>query len=298
MSIDDARRWFAEDLRVATGLRSSAVINAFAHVPREQFIGPSPWRVGMRIPEMGRDTAGYQTFDDDPCVLYHDVVAALDEEHEINNGQPSLWARSFDELAIKSGARILHLGCGTGYYTAVLAEIPSPNGSVVAIEIDDKLAGRARAALSAWPQVSIVCGDGAAAIRETYDTIVVSAGASHPLDVWLNALAPHGRLLFPLTFETPHSHRGTGAMLLITHEGKGSFAARFVMMVSFVHFRGGRDPEASDSLLDAFRKRNRETVKVRSLRREEHAQDDTCWLHGRNFCLSYREPAYASTGSA
>ncbi|HWE07013.1 MAG TPA: hypothetical protein VG274_09910, partial [Rhizomicrobium sp.] len=73
---------------------------------------------------MGAGPFTYQTFeDDDPRVLYHDVVVALDEDNEINNGQPSLWARVFDELNTQPGERILHIGCGSGYYSAILAEI-------------------------------------------------------------------------------------------------------------------------------------------------------------------------------
>jgi hypothetical protein len=108
------RRWFAEELRHVAHVRSRAVVDAFATVPRERFVGPGPWRVRspMRM-------AHYWTTDDaDPRHVYHDVLIALDKTRGLNNGQPSLWAALFDDLDIASGERVLHLGCGIGYFTA------------------------------------------------------------------------------------------------------------------------------------------------------------------------------------
>ena len=55
-----------------------------------------------------------------------DVLIALDEKRQINNGQPSLWAFLLDQLDVAAGEQALHLGCGTGYYTAVVAELVAP----------------------------------------------------------------------------------------------------------------------------------------------------------------------------
>ncbi|HEY3776496.1 MAG TPA: methyltransferase domain-containing protein [Rhizomicrobium sp.] len=287
-TLEEARRWFAEDLRIAAGIDTHPVIDAFARVPRETFIGPPPWRVGTRV--HGAELLGYQTFAGDPRVLYHDVVVALDEEQEINNGQPSLWAKMLAAIDPRPGERILHLGCGTGYYSAILAEIVGEAGSVDAVEIDDALAGRARTALSAWPNVSVVLGDGSEVPQNFYDGIIVSAGLTHPLDCWLESLAPGGRLLFPLTMDGPQSRSGHGGMLLVSRAATHAFAARFLGPAGFIHFRGGRDPDANQKVVEAFRNRFRQMTNVRSLRRDEHAQDETCWLHGRRFCLSCREP--------
>lgn len=288
MTIEDARSWFAEDLRVSAGIKSAEVIAAFARVPREKFIGPPPWRVGMRAPDLTTGRFAYQTFDGDPSVLYHDVVVALDSDREINNGEPGLWARMFDALDLRSGERVLHLGCGTGYYTAVMAEIVGMDGTVMAVEIDETLAGRAREALSDRIGVSVTTGDGLNVEPDAYDAIVVSAGATHPLEAWLNGLGPGSRLLFPITMETSPSNRGMGAMLLITQVVNGAFAARFLGPAAFIHFRGGRDAAANEKLLDAFRRRFKQMSEVRSLRRDAHEPDDSCWLHGESFCLSSR----------
>ena len=289
MTVEDARNWFAEDLRVTAGIKSAEVIAAFAREPREKYIGSPPWRVGMRAPDLGTGRLAYQIFDGDPSVLYHDVVVALEADQQINNGEPGLWARMFDELGIRSGERVLHLGCGTGYYTAIMANLAGPNGTVTAIEIDELLVRRARDALSGRAGVSVTAGDGLNIDPDAYDAIVVSAGVTHPLEAWLGGLKPGGRLLFPLTVEPAPSRSGTGAMLMISRVAGRTFAARFLRPAAFIHFRGGRNAEANEKLLDAVRRRFGRMSEVRSLRKDSHEQDDSCWLHGNGFCLSYQE---------
>ena len=78
--------------------------------------------------------------DANPRHVYHDALIALAETRGINNGQPSLWARLFDELNLCPGAAVVHVGAGAGYYSAILAEIVGPTGRVTAIEIDPQLA--------------------------------------------------------------------------------------------------------------------------------------------------------------
>ena len=109
-SIAEARHQYAEELRFTAKLRSRAVIEAFATVPRERFLGPGPWRVlsPMALGEY------WTTEDADPRHLYHDVLIAIDEERRLNNGQPSLWARMYDSLGLTSGAHVVHVGAGTG----------------------------------------------------------------------------------------------------------------------------------------------------------------------------------------
>jgi protein-L-isoaspartate(D-aspartate) O-methyltransferase len=148
-TIEAARRFYAEELRFLTHMSSPALFTAFARVPRERFVGPGPWRtLGLK---------GYWTTGNtDPRHVYHNALISLDEVKGINNGQPSLWALCFDQLGVRTGDHVLHLGCGTGYYTAILAELVGPEGRIVAIDIDEGMANRAREALGPWPQVSVV----------------------------------------------------------------------------------------------------------------------------------------------
>ena len=134
--IEEARHRYAEELRLTARLGSHAVIDAFATVPRERFFGPGPWRLlsPMALGEY------WTTEDGDPRHLYHDVLIAIDEQRRLNNGQPSLWARMYEDLDLSNGAQVMHVGAGTGYFSAILAEIVGRAGRVTAIEIDAALA--------------------------------------------------------------------------------------------------------------------------------------------------------------
>jgi protein-L-isoaspartate(D-aspartate) O-methyltransferase len=274
-SIESARRCFAEELCRVNRISSPAICAAFATVPRERFAGPGPW-----IVQSGGSSCSIE--DSDPRRLYRDALIVLDEAKRLNNGQPSLWAIHLDLLRVRPGDHVLHLGCGTGYYTAVLAELTGPQGKVIAVEIDEGLAARARVALEPWPQVSVIQADGSRGPFDPADIIVVSAGATHPLPAWLAALKPEARLLFPLT-----PIREPGPMACLIRKSADLFAARLYGMVFFVDFTGARDPEASSALTQALKRD--EGASVRSLRCDPHQKDDSCWLHGNGWCFSRRE---------
>ena len=276
--IETRRRFYAEELRFTTRMRSPRVEAAFAAVPREKFVGDGPWRLKSLW-----NMADYWTTDDaDPKHVYHDVLIALDEKLGLNNGQPSLWAFLFDRLGVAAGDQVLHLGSGTGYYTAILAELAGAEGRVTAFEIEPSMVERARMALAPWPQVVLIHGDGANGPFSPVDVIVASAGATHPLPAWIEALKPGGRLLFPMTVT-----RGPGGMLLVTRRDGDEFSAQFLCAAAFYEFSGARDPDVSSRLAQALM--GDRGAGVKSLRRDPHAEEEACWLHGDGWCLSRRE---------
>jgi protein-L-isoaspartate(D-aspartate) O-methyltransferase len=277
-AVREARRWFAEELRFVARVSAEELVEAFATVPRERFVGPPPLRILSPW-----DMRSYWTSPDaSPAAVYHDVLVAYDEARWLNNGQPSLWAFLLDKVKVGRGERVLHLGCGMGYYTAILAELAGPEGAVLALEIDAPLAGTARDALTRWPQVRLENGDGSAGVFANFDVIVASAGATHPLPSWLRGLNPGGRLLFPMTV----AGRG-GGMLLVTRRTADRFDARFLCPVSFYEFEGARDAAVSDRLKQAFDRDH--GAGVQSIRADPHAEEESCWLHGEGWCLSRLE---------
>ena len=109
--------------------------DAFAGTPRERFVGPGPWKVFVGGHHVEAPT-------DDPAFLYQDVVVAPVLERGINNGQPVLHAINLAALDVKQGETVLHIGAGTGYYTAVLARFTGPTGAVGGVQIEQDLAAK------------------------------------------------------------------------------------------------------------------------------------------------------------
>jgi protein-L-isoaspartate(D-aspartate) O-methyltransferase len=163
--LNAARRSYAEELKYVAHIGSDAIVCAFAKVPREKFLGPGPWRIPW-------GQAHWTTEDDDPKHVYHNVLVILDAGRGLNNGQPGFLAFLIDALELKTGEHVAHIGCGTGYYSAILAEVVGKNGRVTAIEIDRKLAARAKRSLSPWRQVSVLAVDGSSCRLDKVDALL------------------------------------------------------------------------------------------------------------------------------
>jgi protein-L-isoaspartate(D-aspartate) O-methyltransferase len=275
--VQSLRIFFAYLVTANAGIPAGSELEAaFASTPREQFVGAPPWKIFT--------PRGYiESASDDPAVLYQDVVVSLGTDAPLNNGQPTLHAYCLNALNLRKSEHVLHVGAGSGYYTTILAKLVGESGLVDAYEIEPELAQRASANLAQLPQVRVHTRSGAAGTLPACDAIYVNAGATEPLALWLDALKPRGRLLFPLT---PAS--GAGAMLLVTRPdqpqpGEEIFAARFLTQVAFVPCVGARDEAMAKKLTKAFRNRN--WSKVKSLRRND-APDRSCWLAGDGWWLS------------
>jgi len=94
---------------------------------------------------------------------------------------------------------VVHIGAGTGYYTAILAHIVGLSGRVTGIEYEPELAARAKTNFATYPNVEIVEGDGTLVSFDTADVIYVNAGCTRPVESWLERLADGGRLILPMT---------------------------------------------------------------------------------------------------
>jgi protein-L-isoaspartate(D-aspartate) O-methyltransferase len=276
--LDDVRAAFAERLRQVADLHSAALVRAFATVRREHFVGPGPWKIVLPPDVTYRDTP-----DGNPRHIYDDVLVAIDASRGINNGQPCALARWLDTLGLAPGERFLHIGCGVGYYTAVAAEILSQGGRVFGIEIDAEFAERASRNLRGYTNVTVACGDGSRLVGDSYDAILVNAGATDVRKGWIDQLRTGGRLLVPLTTQIPGMNVGVGHMLLVTRHPRG-YAAGFVSSVGIFHCSGARTQEGEKLLKQAYAGGGENAV--RSFRREEHRPNAQCWFHRPGFCLS------------
>ena len=156
------------------GITDERVLDAMARVPRHQF-----------APERYRDQA------------YEDHPLPIAEGQTIS--QPYIVAIMLQALALKASDRVLEIGTGSGYVTALLAEL---TGEVFSIERHAALANAARELLSRldYRNVRVVVGDGARGFAEgaPYDAILVSAAASELPHELIDQLAEGGRLMIPV----------------------------------------------------------------------------------------------------
>lgn len=156
------------------GIRDLAVLRAVGTVPRHLF-----------VPESVRHRA------------YDDVALPIGGGQTIS--QPWVQARYLELAALTGRERVLEVGAGSGYQTALLALLAD---SIFAVERIPSLAQSARAALEAAGirNVTVLVGDGTLGWRPfaPYDAILVAAASPEIPAPLMEQLAPEGRLIIPL----------------------------------------------------------------------------------------------------
>ncbi|MFA6154630.1 protein-L-isoaspartate O-methyltransferase [Mesorhizobium sp.] len=189
-NIEDVRKFYARLMAANAACPDPRLEEVFASVPREAFLGPGPWTIVAGNGKIMTPSA-------DPAHIYQNVLVALDADKGINNGEPFLHAMWIGKLAPKSGETVTHIGAGTGYYSALLARLVLPGGTVTAFELDGKLAELARRNLGAYGNATVIRGDAVTTPLPPSDIVYVNAGVAAPPGQWLQALKPGGRMIFP-----------------------------------------------------------------------------------------------------
>src|SRR6266511_4162190 len=158
----------------AAGIRDERVLGAIARVPRLEFVPAE---------------AAADAYFDEPIPIGHGQVTT----------QPSLVARMVEALGLRGGERVLEIGTGLGWQTALLATLA---GRVWSVERFPDLAEAAGRNLAGRGIVNadVVVGDGGEGLAEhaPYDAIVVSAASPEVPSPLAEQLADGGRLVHPL----------------------------------------------------------------------------------------------------
>lgn len=247
---------------------------AFALTPREHFLGAPPWSV------LTNGLFGV-TQTNDPIHLYQNVLVSIDRARGINNGEPYLHGQLIAALDPQRGERALHIGCGTGYYTAILATLIALHGEIIGYEIVPELAQAAMENLAPWENADVAIATGAGEKLPAADLIYVSAGSSRPADVWLDALNDGGRLVFPLL-----GAKGWGAALAVKRSG-ATFNAKIVGQVGFITCSGAYDEQEAAMVGEGLR--NVRSGQSFILLRGESGDDAV--VRGNGWRLAKRDPA-------
>lgn len=188
---------------VARGIDDERVLEAMRAVPREAF-----------VPEEHQGLA----YADQPLPIGHGQTIS----------QPYIVALLAQALDLQGHERVLEVGTGSGYSTALLGRLAR---EVVSVERHAELAGRARDTLAQLGagNIEVITGDGSRGWpdRAPYDAIAVHALAPDDPQAFLAQLAPAGRLVVPLPAQS-----GDLLTLFISREGRVEH--QVLDMVAFV----------------------------------------------------------------
>jgi protein-L-isoaspartate(D-aspartate) O-methyltransferase len=192
----------------AKGVRDLAVLRAVGEVPRHRFVPPALLR---------------QAYDD----------GALPIGMGQTISQPSLQALTIEKLALTGQEKVLEIGTGSGYQTALLSKCAA---MVFSVERVASLAEQARKTLVeiGVMNVSILVGDGTLGWRAyaPYDAIVVAAASPIVPQPLLDQLVPGGRLLIPL------GPRDAQVLTMVTVGADGAMTKTRVVDAIFVPLLG------------------------------------------------------------
>jgi protein-L-isoaspartate(D-aspartate) O-methyltransferase len=194
---------------IGQGIRDPRVLAAFARVPRRFFVP---------------DDAQEHSEGDHPLEIGYGQTIS----------QPYIVAAMTEALRLEGRERVLEVGTGSGYQTAILCELLPLSATVRTIEIVPQLSARAERTLRelGYENVEFRVGDGAMGWPEAapYDAILVAAAPEHVPAPLLEQLAPGGRLVIPVGSNPEHQE----LQLWRKQPGTGLLERQVLMHVRFV----------------------------------------------------------------
>ncbi|MCU4747160.1 methyltransferase domain-containing protein [Streptomyces sp. G-5] len=232
-----------------TGAMKREWAGAFEAVPREVFLPDLMWPYDM---DSGRSrTVDRRT---DLVAWERAAYANVPVTTQWDDGQhpgpgpgqvptssasmPSVVTRMLGDLDVYPGARVLEIGTGTGWNAGLLsARLGDRN--VVSVEVDERVASRARAKLGSlglFPEV--VCADGRDgwAARAPYDRVIVTAGVREFPSAWVRQTRPGGLIVAP--WGTHYCDED--ALVRLTVVGDGTASGPFLRPLEFMKLRAQR----------------------------------------------------------
>ena len=210
------RERLATQVIAANHIGSDLVADALWTVPRHLFLPDLPPEVAYR---------------DDAIVTKRDADGLAIS----SSSQPGIMAIMLDQLDLVPGHRVLEIGAGTGYNAALMRHIVGPSGRVVSVDIDSDLAALARSHLASagYPDVTVVCADGAEgwAAYAPYDRLIATVGVSDLAPAWLAQVTPEARIVVPLDV-------GGTQLSVAFGRSDGHWASRSLAPCGFIRMRG------------------------------------------------------------
>ncbi|MCR6546363.1 protein-L-isoaspartate(D-aspartate) O-methyltransferase [Dehalobacterium formicoaceticum] len=179
-------------------------------------------------------------FIDNENKKYAHMDQALPIGHEQTISQPSLVLKMTEELNPDKTCKVLEIGTGSGYQTALLAEFSQ---TVFTMERIKELSEKAMERLGklGYSNIFFAIGDGSEGWKEhaPYDRIMVTAAAEKIPDELVNQLKPGGRMIIPV------GPQGNQELKLITKDSDGTMHDETLLRVTFVEMKGKYGWESS-----------------------------------------------------
>ena len=190
---------------IKQGINDESILEAMREVDRQKF-----------VPEKCSDIA------------YEDRAIPIGEGQ--TTSQPFIVAFMTENLKLKPGHKVLEVGTGSGFQTAVLSKL---GASVVSIEINELLANKASILLNelSYQRISLYCGDGNHGVPKhaPYDRILVAAASNEVPEKLVDQLAINGKMIIPIGKQAEVQH-----LWLITKNNDGKINKEKILPVHFV----------------------------------------------------------------
>jgi protein-L-isoaspartate(D-aspartate) O-methyltransferase len=204
---------YVSDLVSSGAVTSEAVKRAFSRVKRHRFLDhwyrleggaqQIEWALVPFDRDRPDDASLEQIYSDRSLVTRIDGFCATS-----STTAPQLMAWMLEALELRPGLRVLEIGTGTGYNTALLAELVGDPGLVYTMELQQEVVDQARLSLEAegYGGVHAVAGDGFHGFPTgaPYDRIIATVGCSDVSPRWVEQLAEDGIMVVPLQHGASH----------------------------------------------------------------------------------------------
>lgn len=150
-----------------------------------------------------------------PRGVHHhaDEDRALQIGHGSTCSQPSTLAAMLRLLRVGPGHRVLDVGSGSGWSTAILARLVGPDGTVLGVELEKSLVRRSATALASMPNAQVrraVPGVLGAPEQGPFDRVLVSAATDRVPQALVEQLTEDGAMVLPLA----------GRLVRVTRQGR------------------------------------------------------------------------------
>ena len=229
----------------ATGPLPANLREAYLAIPRHGFV--------HRYRLLG-ETSGFHEITPENLaghlpVIYRNVVQTyVDSKGEAlpsSNSEPAFILRVLEQLDLRPGQRVLEVGSGGGWLSAIMGHAVGPSGKVTGIEIFPELAAQSRADLAALGvgNVEIVAGDGGHGwpAGAPFDRVIFTAGSPDLPAVFYDQVRDGGLLV------APFRNRGGGEDLLVLQKRGSEFVMRAATLAYFVPLTGEKGRGDADA---------------------------------------------------